>query len=201
MQVPSNPVKFEHLYPHILKNVAGDGNCLFNCFDVLLTGTELHANSIRQIICDNIVTLNFDAIHLLLPNDSYAENPADYLTQSRMREDGTYAGPSEIATFCHLSKLDVVVYSVDASLWIWFSADYNDSRPQVYLFHSQNHFQVVTCLNSSLSDIPSPATFTTATKVSIPHENSGAVRQNKLKIHNAQQAQPLLDSFKKSVTF
>ena len=148
LQFDEPTTNFENIVPRVLLDVRGDGNCLFNCFSLLLTGSENHASLIRNIICDKILTLNYNPVHLVLPNGSNAVDVSTYIDLSNMRDNTTFAGPVEIATFCEIAGIDVVVYSFEAKEWIWFSADYNIPRPQIFLLNSQLHFQVVTSLQT-----------------------------------------------------
>ena len=149
LQINESTNNFEKIVPSELRDVRGDGNCLFNCFSLILTGSEIHASSIRNTICNKIVTLNYNPVHLVLPDGTNAVNVSTYIDMSNMRDSRAFGGPVEIATFCEVAAIDVLVYSSEAKEWIWFSADYNMSRPQIFLLHSQLHFQVVISLKTT----------------------------------------------------
>ena len=179
-------------------DVTGNGNCLFNCFAVLLFGCETNATIIRQVICDDIVTTNYRSNHLILPNGCFADNSHEYVSQIRMREDGTYAGTLEIATFCRLSELDVLVYSVEASEWIWFSSNYNLSLPQVYLQHYRERFQIVSSLSSIITDNSTFEIPTTRGRCLMPpHTSAPPCHSNR--IDSGRKTEVQLESFKKSL--
>ena len=144
---PQPDATFRNVEPLSLTNVAGDGNCLFNCFSLILTGSENFASTIRQQICDCILTHGYEPHHLILSNGSFASNGRDYIVRSRMCENAVFAGPLEISAFTQLTFLDVVVYSNGLKEWIWFSSSYNANRPQVFLYHHHLHYQVVSLLS------------------------------------------------------
>ena len=140
---------FLDLLPGNLRDVLGNGACLFNCFSFVLSETENYASEIRQLICDKLLTMNFKQNHFVLPDDTtFAVDATSYLTQSNMRCENTFGGPLEIVVFCEITSLDVLVYSVEADHWVWFSTDYQACRQQVYLHHSGFHYQIVTSLSN-----------------------------------------------------
>ena len=138
---PQPDATFRNVEPLSLTNVAGDGNCLFNCFSLILTASENSAYTIRQRIGDCILTHGYEPQHLILSNGSFASNGSDYILRSGRCENAVFAGPLEISAFTQLTFLDVVVYSIAFKEWIWFSSSYNANRPQVY--HHHLHYQVV----------------------------------------------------------
>ena len=148
------PPLFSHTETNLLKyqiaelqNVHGDGACLFNVFSLLLFGNETAATNIRRKICEVMPTINFPA-GTLYANGSVCTTVEEYLKSSSMRYRYAYGGDAEVATFCSLTKLSVVVYVATINGWVVYCDPHSEQPPEtgphVFLYLEGNHFQLVT---------------------------------------------------------
>ena len=135
-----------------LQDVNPDGACLFNVFSLLLFGNENAANTIRRKVCEAMLTIDFRPDQLFV-NGSCQNTVQQYLKESCMTYRYAYGGDVEISTFCHLTKLSVLVFVATISGWVEYkdplATDDNVQHPQVFLYLEANHFQLVTKLHST----------------------------------------------------
>ena len=73
-----------------------------------------------------------------------AENASENLLATRLKDRGGYGGSVETATCCHMSELDVSVYTKITGEWIWFSSIIDEQCPHDFLFHNASHYQILT---------------------------------------------------------
>ena len=123
----------------IVCDIPGDGNCLFSCFSLLLTGkvTSTVTKQLRKAICD---TLTLEMINTF--GDEYT-SVADYLRATKMRQNGIFGTEVEIRGFCKLTGL--VVYMHTSLGWTRYS-ETNSSEDFigfVYMRHQGVHYEVV----------------------------------------------------------
>ena len=148
------PTIFSHADPNLLKyhiadlqNVNGDGACLFNVFSLLLYGNETAATNIRRIICNAMPNITFPP-GTLFSNGSVCNTVEEYLLSSCMQYRYAYGGDAEVATFCSLTKLSVVVYVATINGWVVYCDPHSEQPPEtgphVFLYLEGNHFQLVT---------------------------------------------------------
>ena len=131
-----------------LKNVAADGACLFNVLSLVLFGNESAACNIRRKICSEMFNIPFKPQQLFAGN-RLCQNVADYIETSCMNYNYAYGGDVELATFSHITKLSVLVFVDSIRQWVQYSDPVPNSEqnyPQIFIFLSGSHFQLVTKL-------------------------------------------------------
>ena len=131
-----------------LKNVAADGACLFNVLSLVMFGNESAACSIRKKICCEMLNIPFTPQQLYAGNRT-CQDVADYIETSCMNYNYAYGGDVELATFSHITKLSVLVFVDSVRQWVQYSDPVPNSDqhyPQIFIFLSGSHFQLVTKL-------------------------------------------------------
>ena len=140
-----------------LRNVDGDGNCLFRAFSVIITGTEDQHMEVRNKILRYMVSIE----NLVLGYDSHGSynylqpfghaSVQDYINSENLDQDGSWGTEFEMLCLSHM--LNTVVYSFVAVNNSWQAFTYNlidRSRPceytgkSIYLWYCDSHFKVVT---------------------------------------------------------
>ena len=148
-----------------LQNVGGDGACLFNVFSLLLFGNETAAGNIRRKICDVMPTIAFP-LGTLFSNGKVCTTVEEYLQSSSMRYRYAYGGDAEVATFCSLTNLSVIVFVATINAWVVYkdiqSEESHETGPHVFLYLEGNHFQLVKMMNfignTAVIDVNVPTT-------------------------------------------
>ena len=146
-----------------LKNVAANGACLFNVLSLVLFGNESAACNIRKKICCEMSNIPFSPQQLFAGN-RLCRNIDDYLQTSSMNYRYAYGGDVELATFSHITKLSVLVFVDSVRQWVQYSDPVQiveHNYPQIFIFLSGSHFQLVTklrlseeyCGSNSLADV------------------------------------------------
>jgi hypothetical protein len=116
-----------------LKEIAGDGNCLFRAISDQLRGSPNYHLEIRERICDHIEE-NEDLYQVFLE-----ESLASYC--SRMRQKGVYGGNLELVACCRVFEVGIAVHQ--AAQDIWFVADGDHSVVLHIAYHSWEHYSSV----------------------------------------------------------
>ena len=139
-----------------LRNVQGDGNCLFRAMSYIITGCEKHMG-VRNAILRYIFSIE----NMLVGNDSDGnynylqpfghDSVQSYIDSRELNRAGTWG--SELEMICLSHKFHTVVYSFEAQSETWqvFTFQFIDraqtcdyTGKSIYLWFSQSHFKVVT---------------------------------------------------------
>ena len=124
-----------------------DGNCLFSCFSTLVSGNTGSARLFRKLVCDEMHKMPFSVFHFVAQQGNNCVNALDYLSQTKMRDEGVYGGDIEIAVFCTLFKVDLVVYVNSFNNWVVYSGFHGIDEPyQMFIRHSDDHWEPIVCL-------------------------------------------------------
>ena len=140
-----------------LQNVAANGACLFNVLSLVLFGNESAACNIRRKICSEMFNIPFKPQQLFAGN-RLCQNVAGYIETSSMNYNYAYGGDVELATFSHITKLSVLVFVDSVRQWVQYSDPVPNSEqnyPQIFIFLSGSHFQLVTKLKLTMDYIGS----------------------------------------------
>jgi transcriptional regulator with XRE-family HTH domain len=116
-----------------LKDIAGDGNCLFRAISDQLKGSPNYHLEIRERICDHIEE-NEELYQVFLE-----ESLASYC--NRMRQKGVYGGNLELVACCRVFEVGIAVHQ--AAQDIWFVADGDHSTILHIAYHSWEHYSSV----------------------------------------------------------
>lgn len=137
--------------PRIVKEITGDGNCFFRAISFSLTNSEAFHNVIRNAVCVHMME-NGEMFKRYLNSDQSIEN---YLSSTRMTEEGIWATEVEIFVTAHLLNVDILTFS--RGRWLRFAVDELDPSLRIrteaiYLNHQQNHYNIVLSVNGEESE-------------------------------------------------
>ena len=110
-------------YPLEFHAIARNGNCLFGSLACLICGSNsvvLEAQ-LRSVICENLPLMPFTPLHYNLYGPDGCINGHEYIAKEKMSTNGTYGGDLEIATFCNLFCVHVVVFVTESRRWMIYS--------------------------------------------------------------------------------
>ena len=107
-----------------LKQISGDGNCLFRAISFIITGSEEQYFILRSVVISYMISMS----HLLVGRRSDGHrNYVDaltttdhssieqYIQETAMNRDGTWGSSIEIVTLSHLLAAPIYVYDVRVS--------------------------------------------------------------------------------------
>ena len=145
-----------------LKQIAGDGNCLFRAISFIITGSEQQHSRLRDILVGYMLSIP----HLLIGQGPDGQRNyidmltstehltiAEYLQSTAIDRDGTWGSAIEIACLSHM--LDVLIYVYDVSHEVsryiaYFPSNIDRSLTNdvncmsLYIHFTGNHFNVIT---------------------------------------------------------
>ncbi|KAK3711802.1 hypothetical protein RRG08_037006 [Elysia crispata] len=136
-----------HREPCLVHEIGGDGNCLFRCLSLVITGSESFHNLVRQRIVSHI-SENCKAFSALLPEsprngNAHADACAHYLSTSKMATGATWGSDVEILAAAHLLHTRIFVYTMHGSAWQWVEHGMELTEPgrkpckeSIYLMHT-----------------------------------------------------------------
>ena len=120
----------------------GDGNCFFRCVSYILTGTEDNHLIIRDKVTKHMLEIGTKLKEYL---DC---SPHEYLKQTDMNKDRTWATDAEIMATANLLVYDIFIYSMNGDHMAWmnhpssFSLQ-NTTNFALYIENVSNHYDVV----------------------------------------------------------
>ena len=152
---------------HLLRNVRGDGNCLFRALSYMITGSEDQHFALRSAIVQHILSIPHlligygadgepNGINLLCHPTVY-ESAEDYISCTRMDRNGTWGTNVEMLALAHIVNAPVYCYDTTARHHIWaayFPNGVDRSIPRdvrqksLYLYFTHNHFMVITAIRT-----------------------------------------------------
>ena len=154
------PTTFGARQPAATLTVPGDGNCLFSSLSLILTGSTVHADTLRGYICDFLLAMDLDPLHFQMYSRFNVSNATEYLTMENMRSSTVFVGDLEIYTFSSVFAIRVVVYSTLTSSWtVYRSQSPAQLMPTVFLFHNNQHWEPIIEIaegNYIIQQCPSP---------------------------------------------
>ena len=139
-----------------LRNVQGDGNCLFRALSYVVTGSEAQHMEIREGIISYMLSIEplltgYDSTghaNYLVPfNYSTVQ---EYIDNSGMGRSGTWGTDLEFICFCHMFNVNLYSFHADSNTWTVFSPINIDravprvyNTMSVYIYFRNLHFYVV----------------------------------------------------------
>ena len=151
--------------PLRVRPIEGDGNCLFRCLSYLVWRDESHHDIIRESIVNHLSTvwhlprIQYSAKTWYLHKTNqekyiqlrmYNLTVQEYLDASKMNENKTYGGSTELETAAHLFKTPIYVYfegnpCAPACSWVVYGTEYvtNTTKCIALNWRLGNHFEVV----------------------------------------------------------
>ena len=130
-----------------VRQISGDGNCLFRAFSYILTGSEEQHMAIRLAILDHLINnAQYFLGHHLTSHNSIQR----YIASTGMDRDSTWGTDIEMLSLAHMLQTPVHSYSQPLGAWQRYSphnveTQLRDDYQQrsMYLFFTGNHFNVV----------------------------------------------------------
>ncbi|CAL1536867.1 unnamed protein product [Lymnaea stagnalis] len=149
IKTPSRQLHLRNYVPASIHATHGDGNCLFRCFSLAITGSDAFHETLREIIANHIMR-NGKAFSVLF-HERFQDNPNNYLYQTRMAQRGTWGSDVEIMAAAHLLKTKIFVYTIHGDTWQWVEHNLDLTSPasrvhrqSIYLMHtSLVHYDLV----------------------------------------------------------
>ena len=120
----------------------GDGNCFFRCVIYILTGAEDDHLIIRDIVTKHMLEIGTKLKEYL---DC---SPHEYLKQTDMNKDRTWATDAEIMATANLLGCDIFIYSMNGDHMAWMNHPASFSLQKttnsaLYIENVNNHYNVV----------------------------------------------------------
>ncbi|CAF0730285.1 unnamed protein product [Didymodactylos carnosus] len=113
-----------------LRDIAGDGNCLFRSFADQMDGDARNHALYRKQVCDYILKNQEDYQPFIV------DQPFDVFLKS-LAEEGTYAGNESIVAFAQLYNAKICVHQLHQPIWVvCFS-----NKPEYELHISYHNFE------------------------------------------------------------
>ena len=145
--VLDNEENLSNLVPSTTYRISKDGNCLFGSLSTLLSGSERHQSTVRKLICDEMSStspITNEQINLF--SDRLSFSWTEYLEKHKMRNDGVWGGDLEVAVFCHLFKVELIVYVLSLQQWIIYLKNSFTDRRNLFLINWGNHWEPIASL-------------------------------------------------------
>ena len=138
--------------PRRLISILGDGNCLFRSFSYLITGTQRQHAQVREAILNHLCRIE----HWMISHmDLQYSSALEYIRETNMDMDGTWATDIEILTLAHMLNTNVYVYKTYYHWWDRYGPDNVDrslstdiTDMSMYLRNPSDHFDVVSSIVS-----------------------------------------------------
>eukprot|EP00842_Homolaphlyctis_polyrhiza_P006320 jgi/Hompol1/668/HPOL_000980-RA len=149
-----------------IKDMTGDGNCLFRALSDQMHGDASQHHSVRQKVCDHIES------HSALYAPFLDEGTTVESYAKQMRKNGVFGGNLEIVACARDSNVDIAVHQADSPIWIVSGALEDESgansnskapaagsllaaRPVLHIaYHSWEHYSSIRNLDGPWSGSP-----------------------------------------------
>ena len=124
-----------------IRKILGDGNCLFHSFSYLITGTEDQHMAVRLAILDHLKKIEHLILRRLIACPQY-QSAMDYITATKMNDNGTWGTDVEIYALAHMLQTCVFLYCpLQGGVWNRYTPDLTtsfqgDLQKGMYLNHS-----------------------------------------------------------------
>jgi len=141
---------------HSLRNVQGDGNCLFRALSYVVTGSEAQHLEMHESITSYMLSIeplltgydNIGHANYLIPfNFSSVQ---EYLDNSGMTRSATWGTDLEMMCFCHMFSVNLYSFHAGSNAWAIFNpVNIERGLPHiynimsVYLYFCHSHFYIV----------------------------------------------------------
>ena len=137
-----------------LRNMKGDGSCLFRAVSILLTGTQHEHRRVRQAVVQHLLVNEHLFINNIIFDCSEYNSMEEYIQEKNMLHDG-WGGSTELYALSHLLLRRVYTYTELSGTWVAHCPSQVDpsiappsSEQALYVYHKINpgHYMVVTSL-------------------------------------------------------
>ena len=124
--------------PSRVKDIEGNGNCLFNSMSYVLSSSEKFNWKIRQKLCDHIEE-NWKKVARLGGILNKYKCGKEYLEEKKMRVDKKWGGSIEMCALACLTGYDVVTYYGGA----YYKFGKNQSEACFFFYNPGRHYDVI----------------------------------------------------------
>lgn len=135
-----------------IRDIPGDGNCLFRALADQLEGSDVHHLKHRADACQYMLAHKEDFAPFVDDSTSFE----DYVRE--LARPGTYAGNDALVAFARLHKLNIVIHQLDSNPWQIGGDLAAAGAPQLHLaYHNGEHYSSIRRLGDRT---PSPSNIT-----------------------------------------
>ena len=124
--------------PSRVREIEGNGNCLFNSMSYVLLSSEKFIWKIRQTLCDHIEE-NWRNVARLGGILNKYKSGKEYLAVKKMRVDKKWGGSIEMCALACLTGYDVVTYYGGA----YYKFGKNQSEACFFFYNPGRHYDVI----------------------------------------------------------
>ncbi|CAF1274567.1 unnamed protein product [Adineta steineri] len=126
-----------------LRDIVGDGNCLFRCFADQMDGDQHRHASYREKICDYMRNNREDFEPFIV------DQTFDAFVRS-LSKDGTYGGNECIVAFSRLFDAKICIHQLNQPVWIVCFSD--PPKHEIHIsYHNYEHYSSVRSLGDQAS--------------------------------------------------
>jgi len=120
-----------------LREIPGDGNCLFRALGDQLEGHTRNHLQHRQDVVDYMKSNQKDF-------DPFMEDNVSFNTHiSNLAKPGTFAGNDAIVAFARLHKVNIVIHQLNSSLWQIQGTESKNTVELHIAYHNGDHYNSV----------------------------------------------------------
>lgn len=128
----------------IIREVAGDGNCLFRAISDQMTGRETRHDAYRQQCCQFMTDNEDDFAPFLLEEENHGSF-SDYV--AAMRRNREWGGNLELQALSLALNVNIVVHQLDQPRWELCNHDARVVRTISISYHDGDHYNSVRALS------------------------------------------------------
>ncbi|KAH6578118.1 hypothetical protein BASA50_002281 [Batrachochytrium salamandrivorans] len=136
----------------VIKDITGDGNCLFRALSDQLYGTPTRHGQCRIDTCSHIAAYK-DLYDPFIDNGDSLEK---YI--AKMSKGGVYGGNMEIVAFARHHKVNVAVHQAGLPVWVisgTISENSPSRQPMLHIaYHSWEHYSSIRNRDGPFTDMP-----------------------------------------------
>ena len=125
-------------HPSRVKEIEGNGNCLFNSMSYVLSSSEKFNWKIRQELCKYIEE-NWKKVGCLGGVLNKYKSGEDYVRKKEMRVDRKWGGSIEMCALACLTGYDMVTYYGGA----YYKFGKNQSKACFFFYNPGQHYDVI----------------------------------------------------------
>ena len=128
-----------------LREITGDGNCLFRAFGDLYDGIGDKHGQHRRAVTDYMLQHREEF-------DSFVEDGVTFDTHvANLRMPCTHAGNDAIVAFARLHLVNVIIHQVNSPCWQIRGAEEADARQLHIAYHNGNHYSSIRRMGDNTS--------------------------------------------------
>ena len=134
-----------------LREVVGDGNCLFRALSDQIDGSCSNHELYRQSVADYMVLHREDFEPFVEDDVPFDEHIAS------MRTTRTFAGNDAIVAFSRIHAVHIIIHQLNSSCLHFHGSDRLDARQLHISYHNGNHYNSIRWLEDGNNETARPA--------------------------------------------